>query len=67
MHLPLRSDWGCHIAEDGIADGDYLNDERWTAMRRIGESAGWLVDPREASFSFWHSPYYFMTNPSPII
>jgi hypothetical protein len=28
-------------------DGDFLNDERWAAMRRIGESAGWLLDPQE--------------------
>ncbi|CAL8463015.1 g2549 [Coccomyxa elongata] len=47
---PLNGlDNGCtpEDLEDGASDGGYLADERWSALRRIGHSAGWLVDPRE--------------------
>ena len=35
------------IADDGISNGDYMADHRWTALRRVGEAAGWLIDPGE--------------------
>ena len=36
-------------ADDGTSNGDYLADQRWTALRRVGEAAGWLIDPVEVS------------------
>jgi len=35
------------MPEDGVSGEGYLEDERWAALRRIGESAGWHIDPRE--------------------
>ncbi|CAL5223260.1 g5744 [Coccomyxa viridis] len=32
---------------DGTSNGDYLADQRWTAVSRVGEAAGWLIDPGE--------------------
>ena len=33
--------------DDGASNGDYMADQRWTALRRVGEAAGWLIDPKE--------------------
>lgn len=38
-------------ADDGTSNGDYMADQRWTALRRVGEAAGWLIDPGEVCWA----------------
>ena len=40
-------------ADDSTSNGDYMADQRWTALRKVGEAAGWLVDPGEVKPPLW--------------
>ena len=40
-------------ADDSASNGDYMADQRWTALRKVGEAAGWLVDPGEVKPTPW--------------
>ena len=58
MHAPADADT-ILTPENGGSDGDFLSDQRWTALRRIGEAAGWLVDPREVPSAWPHIMQHF--------
>ena len=40
-------------ADYSTSNGDYLADQRWTALSRVGEAAGWLIDPGEVRLSLY--------------
>lgn len=37
---------------DGGSGGNWLDDHRWKALRRLGSMAGWLIDPLEVRLAF---------------
>ena len=43
---PLPSANG-HPSSNG--GGNWLDDGRWKALRRLGSTSGWLIDPTEVS------------------
>lgn len=37
------------------SSGNWLDDHRWKALRRLGSMAGWLIDPNEVRSRHAHS------------
>ncbi len=38
-----------HPSSNGGDGGNWLSDGRWKALRRLGSTSGWLIDPTEVS------------------